>query len=150
MAAALTPFWLFLIVGVVLLATELLVFQFTTFWLFFIGLGALVAAAFAWISGGSGMLVTTGVFIVASAGITALLYAPIRKWQKSPSDISDNNAIGQKVVVKSAITTASAGTVSWSGSEWQAELAEGSTKELSAGQSAYVVQVEGIRLIVRA
>ena len=42
------PFWLFLVAGVSLLAVEMLVFQFTTFWLFFIGLGALVAAAFAW------------------------------------------------------------------------------------------------------
>ena len=42
-----SPFWLFLLIGVVLLALELVVFQFTMFWLFFVGLGALVAAAFA-------------------------------------------------------------------------------------------------------
>ena len=150
MAGTITPFWLFLILGVVLLATELLVFQFTTFWLFFIGLGALVAAAFAWGVGGSSMLVTTGVFVVASALITAVLYAPIRKWQNTPGPISDNNAVGQKVVVKSTISPVSGGTVSWSGSEWQAELVEGSERELVAGQTARVVSVEGIRLIVEA
>lgn len=150
MVSTITPFWLFLIVGVVLLATELLVFQFTTFWLFFIGLGALVAAAFAWVAGGSTMLVTTGVFVVASAAITAVLYSPIRKWQNAPGSISDNNAIGQKVVVKTAIKPAIAGTVSWSGSDWQAELVEGSEDELAPGQTARVVQVEGIRLIVKA
>ena len=149
MAAILSPFWLFLVLGVVLVATELLVFQFTTFWLFFIGLGALVAAAFAWVAGGSTLLVTTAVFVVASATITALLYAPIRKWQSGPSQISDHNAIGQKVLVKTAITPSSAGTVSWSGSEWQAELLEGAEGELTPGQTASVVQVEGIRLILK-
>jgi len=32
MGGTITPFWLFLILGVILLVIELLVFQFTTFW----------------------------------------------------------------------------------------------------------------------
>lgn len=143
-----SPFWLFLIAGVGLLAVELLVFQFTTFWLFFVGLGALVAAAFAWASGGSGYIMTTAVFLIASVVITALLYAPIRRWQKKPSAIEGNNAISQRVKVTSAITQSSSGTVNWSGSEWQAELVGGSTSELIEGDWARVVDVQGIRLIV--
>ena len=57
------PFWLFLVIGVSLLAAEMLVFQFTTFWLFFIGLGALVAAAFAWVAVDATFLMTTLVFV---------------------------------------------------------------------------------------
>lgn len=149
MGGTITPFWLFLILGVVLLVIELLVFQFTTFWLFFIGLGALVAAGFAWITGGATLLSTTAVFVVASAAITALLYVPIRRWQSAPSTISGNNAVGQKVMVKTQITTTQAGTVTWSGSDWQTELAEGSETELEPGQTARVAQVQGIRLIVQ-
>lgn len=150
MGGTITPFWLFLILGVVLLVIELLVFQFSTFWLFFLGVGALVAAAFAWVVGGATLLTTTAVFVVVSAAITALLYMPMRRWQSAPGSISDNNAIGQKVLVKSRITSTEAGTVTWSGSDWQAELPEGSDSILEAGQTARVVEVEGIRLIVQS
>lgn len=146
--ADITPFWFFLIVGVALLATELLVFQFTTFWLFFVGLGALCAAIFAWLSGGAGFIPTTVVFVVASGLITALLYTPIRRWQSSPTAISDNNAVGQRVVVSEVIQPGVAGKANWSGTDWQAELASGHHGELAPGQTARVVAVEGIRLIV--
>ena len=142
------PFWLFLFAGVSLLAVEMLVFQFTTFWLFFIGLGALVAAAFAWVAVDASYLTTTLVFVVASVLITAVLFAPLRKWQKQPSGISGNNAVGQKVTVKDSISRDAPGVVTWSGSEWQAELAEGQDDDIAIGATARVVRVEGIRLIV--
>lgn len=142
------PFWLFLVIGIGLLATELLVFQFTTFWLFFIGLGALLAAAFAWLSGDASYLMTTLVFVFASVVITAMLYRPLRRWQNQPSGIADNNAIGQRVDVKKAIGPGQAGVVSWSGSDWAAELADNKTGVIETGQSARVVSVDGIRLLV--
>jgi len=143
-----SPFWLFLVIGVGLLAAEMLVFQFATFWLFFIGLGALIAAAFAWLTADATYLMTTLVFVVSSAVITALLFAPLRKWQKQPSAISGNNAVGQKVVVKKAISSGTPGVVNWSGSDWQAELVQGQVDEIASGDRAQVVAVEGIRLIV--
>jgi len=142
------PFWLFLFAGVSLIAIEMLVFQFTTFWLFFIGLGALIAAAFAWLIADASFLMTTLVFIVASVMVTAALFSPLRKWQKKPSGISGNNAIGQRVKVKTVITGNAPGVVSWSGSDWQAELADGEQDDIPANTNARVVQVEGIRLIV--
>lgn len=146
--ADITPFWLFLAVGVALLATELLVFQFTTFWLFFVGLGALCAAVFAWLAGGAGYISTTAVFAIASALITALLYTPIRRWQSAPTALQDNNAVGQRVSVSETIQPGKAGKVIWSGTDWQAELARGNSEGIDAGESARVVAVEGIRLIV--
>lgn len=143
------PFWLFLIAGVALVAIELLVFQFTTFWLFFIGLGALVAAAYAWLSGDVTYTATIAVFLISSIAITALLYAPIRRWQNKPAVMADNTAIGKRVVVKQTIDPSSSGSVSWSGSDWQAELAQGETATLAQGESATVVAVEGIRLFVK-
>lgn len=146
---SLNPFWLFLISGVALVAIEMLVFQFTTFWLLFIGLGALVAAAYAWLSGDVTYTATVGVFLVASIAITALLYAPIRRWQNKPAVMADNTAIGKKVVVKQTISPSSSGTVTWSGSDWQAELAGGESATISQGEKATVVAVEGIRLKVK-
>ena len=142
------PFWLFLVIGVGLLAVELLVFQFTTFWLFFVGLGALVAAAFAWLMVDASYLVTTLVFFISSAVITAVLFAPLRKWQTQPSGIADNNAVGQRVEVTQTITRERAGVVNWSGSDWQAELASDEQQSIEAGEYARVVSVEGIRLLV--
>lgn len=143
-----SPFWVFLVAGVALLAIEMLVFQFTTFWLFFIGIGALIAAAFAWLTADASYLMTILVFLLSSAAVTALLYSPLRRWQKQPSGISGNNAVGQKVTVKSNISRDAAGVVSWSGSDWQAELAEGQLEDIASGSKARVVSVEGIRLLV--
>ena len=145
----LSPFWLFLISGVALVAIELLVFQFATFWLFFIGLGALVAAGYAWLSGDVTYTATVGVFLVASITLTALLYAPIRRWQNKPSAMSDNNAIGQLVTVVEPFGPSTRGSVTWSGSDWQAQLASGESTELAAGDEATVVAVKGIRLFVK-
>lgn len=142
------PFWLFLVLGVGLLAVEMIVFQFTTFWLFFVGIGALVAAAFAYLVTDATYFVTTLVFLVASALVTAALFKPLRSWQKQPSGIADNNAIGQRVAVKQEITAQTAGVVSWSGSDWQAELADNQSENLYPGDSARVVSVEGIKLYV--
>ncbi len=142
------PFWLFLVVGIGLLATELLVFQFTTFWLFFIGLGALVAALYAWLVPGASYLVATIVFVLASAVITAMLYRPLRRWQNQPSDMAGNNAVGQRVVVKKPVEKGQSGVVSWSGSDWEAELANGQVETIQAGESARVISVEGIKLLV--
>ena len=146
----LNPFWLFLVIGVALVAIELLVFQFTAFWLFFIGLGALVAAGYALLSGDVTYTATMSVFFAASVAFTLLFFAPIRRWQNKPSAMSDNNAIGQQVTVKTPVGPNTRGTVTWSGSDWQAELAQGESANLAIGDVATVVSVEGIRLFVRS
>jgi len=145
----LNPFWLFLFIGVALVAAELLVFQFTAFWLFFLGLGALVAAGYALVSGDVTYIATVSVFLAASVAFTLLFYAPIRRWQNKPSAMSDNNAIGQQVTVKETVGPTTRGTVTWSGSDWQAQLAAGESAILAVGDEATVVSVEGIRLFVK-
>ncbi len=144
-----SPFWLLLITGVTLLAIELIVFQFSTFWLFFLGLGALVGAAYAWLGGDVTYTAAIGVFLAASVAFTALLYAPIRRWQQKPAGMSGNDAIGQTVIVEQAFDKNGKGLVNWSGSDWQAELASGEIGELAVGDEATVVSVKGIRLFVK-
>jgi len=145
----LNPFWLFLVLGVTLIATEVLVFQFTAFWLFFIGLGSLVAAGYAWLSGDVTYTATLSVFLIASVAFTALFFAPIRRWQKKPSAMSGNNAVGQQVTIKKPVGPTTRGTVSWSGSDWPAELAPGESATLNIDEAATVVSVVGIRLQIK-
>lgn len=145
----LSPFWLFLIIGVALVAAEMVLFQFSTFWIFFIGLGALVAAGYAWISGDVTYTATVAVFLASSVAITAILFAPMRRWQNQPSAMEGNDAVGQTVVVEKAISPGNTGTVSWSGSDWQAVLAPGVNETIAEGASATVVSIQGIELSIK-
>ena len=148
--SSLSPFLFFLVLGVALLALELVVFQFTSFWLFFIGVGALVAAAWAWAAPASGLPTLLAVFVIASLAVTAMLLKPLRRWQAQPSGMEDNNAVGQRVKVVSAIGPNQPGKVFWSGSDWPADLADGDQQAIAAGSHATVVEVSGIRLLVSA
>jgi membrane protein implicated in regulation of membrane protease activity len=148
--ATLSPFLFFLILGVALLALELVIFQFSSFWLFFIGIGSLVAALWAWLAPGSGLPTLLAVFVIASVAVTALLLQPLRRWQSQPTGLEDNNAIGQRVKVISTISPGQPGKVFWSGSDWPADLADGEQQSLAAGSHATVVKVSGIRLLVSA
>ena len=80
-----TPFTLFFALAVLLLAVELLVLQFSVFWVAFFGLGALVAAIAAHFLPGLSWGGTTAVFVVASAVICAALFKPLRTWQSGPA-----------------------------------------------------------------
>ena len=70
--------------------------------------------------------------------------------QKESSGIEDNNAIGHKVTVTKSISADQPGEVTWSGSNWQAELADINDDPINAGDRAVVVAVEGIRLLVES
>lgn len=127
-----------------------MVFQFSSFWLFFIGIGALVAAGWAWVMPASSLPILLAVFVVASLAVTALLLKPLRRWQAQPTGLEDNNAIGQRVEVISAIGPNQPGKVFWSGSDWPADLVAGHEQSIAVGSHATVVEVKGIRLLVTA
>lgn len=143
-----SPFIFYLVLGVALLAAELLIFQLSVFWLLFIGIGALVASLVAWFIPEASWFLTTTVFVVASIFISVLLYKPLKKWQNKPGVIAGNDAIGQSVKVVAAIHSENDGKVSWSGVDWLAELAEGSPS-LEAGDTALIDSVKGIKLRVK-
>lgn len=145
-----TPFTLFFALAVLLLAIELLVLQFTVFWVAFFGMGALVAAicvhffpALDW--GG-----TTVVFVVASAAICFALFRPLRKWQSGPAAAAGNDAIGQRVSVIKTVAHGAPGQVHWSGTDWRAELAEGESEKIEGGAQAEIVALSGITLYIKA
>ena len=143
-----SPFAFYLTVGVALLAAELLIFQLSVFWLLFIGIGALIAALTAWFIPEASWLLTTSVFVIASIIVSFLLYKPLKKWQDKPGVIAGNDAIGQSAEVLDAVSADKDGKVSWSGTDWRAELSAGS-EPLNEGDTAIIDSAEGIKLRVR-
>lgn len=144
-----TPFTLFFALGLLLIAIELLVLQFSVFWVAFFGLGALIAAGVAYFSPGMGWAAITLVFVLASAIICILLFKPLRKWQSGPAASAGNDAIGQRVEVLKSVAPGSAGQVQWSGTDWRAELAEGEVEEIRQGSPAEIVALSGITLYIK-
>jgi membrane protein implicated in regulation of membrane protease activity len=143
----LTPTVFYLGLAVALIGAELIILQLSVFWFLFFGIGALVVAIVGWFITLT-WITSTALFFVASLLIALIAYPALKKWQNKPSPIAGNDAIGQRVEVTRTIGPGSGGKVQWSGSEWSAQLAEGES-EISAGNSAFIVELEGIRLFVR-
>jgi membrane protein implicated in regulation of membrane protease activity len=141
-----TPAAFYLILAVVLLGAELLILQLSVFWFLFFGIGALIVAIVGWFIPLS-WLASTGLFLISSLLIAVLFFPALRKWQAKPSPIAGNDAIGQQVKVIETISHDSNGKVLWSGSDWNAQLADGE-QEILAGEEAVIVKLEGIRLFV--
>ena len=145
----LSPFIVFLTAGILLVVTELLVFQLSVFWIIFLGAGALVAAGFAYIAPEAGWMATTAVFVVATIVVAAGSYRPLKRWQNQPAAMPGHDAIGQQVEVLTPISIGEPGTVSWSGTDWRAELDVQSEGALQPGSQATIVKLDGITLTVR-
>lgn len=144
------PFYAFLVLGVLLLVLELVVFQFAVFWLFFVGIGALLAALCAWLFSSTGFALPLAVFVLGSAATALLFYRPLRRWRSQPSAMPDSDVIGQRVRIVQPLSPGVDGSVQWSGSEWPARLAPDQPASLPADSFARVAAVQGIRLIVAA
>ena len=143
-----TPFTFYLVLGACLIAAELLIFQISIFWFLFIGLGAILAALAVIVVPGASWLFATTVFVIASTLVALGLYRPLKRWQNKPGVLAGNNAIGQKVKVLEAVTAGQPGKVSWSGTDWRAELAVNS-HPLQPGDIATIAELNGICLIVK-
>ncbi len=145
---AIGPFLFFLMLGAALISAELLIFNLSVFWFLFVGIGAIIAALFAWLVPESGWLMSSIAFVVGSALASILLYSPLRRWQQKPSIMPGNDALGQEVSVLEPITTSKSGKVSWSGTTWDAKLAAGS-EALEPEEQAEIAEISGIILFVK-
>ncbi|MFT6407163.1 MAG: hypothetical protein ACJAQ6_000573 [Arenicella sp.] len=141
-----SPAVFYLTLAVILIGAELLILQLSVFWFLFFGIGALITAVVSWFIPLT-WLVSTSIFLLSSLAMALLLYPILRKWQAKPGPIAGNDAIGQRVVVLKAISQGKNGRVQWSGSKWNAELADGED-EIAVGEPAVIVKLEGIRLFV--
>jgi membrane protein implicated in regulation of membrane protease activity len=142
-----TPAFLYLMIAVGLIGAELLIMQFSLFWLFFLGLGALITSVVCWFVPGLGMATAAGLFLVSSTLVSAVLYAPLKAWQNKPAPIAGNDAIGQLAEVLEPFSEGKKGKVSWSGSVWPA-IGDGATKNYAVGDMVKIVEIKGIHLIV--
>ena len=141
------PALFFLLLGLAFIGIELLIMQFSVFWFLFFGLGALISSTVSWLMPELSWTASSTVFLIASIVVSVALYPLIKKWQDKPSAIAGNDAIGQTVSVIEAVTAEKSGRVSWSGSDWAAELADGESP-FEAGTTAKIQKLEGIRLFV--
>ncbi|MFT6190575.1 MAG: hypothetical protein ACJAZ6_002415 [Oleispira sp.] len=141
-----SPAVFYLGLAVILIGAELLILQLSVFWFLFFGVGALIVAIVGWVIPLS-WLASTGLFLVISLLLALLLFPALRKWQAKPSPIAGNDAIGQQVKVIETISPNNSGKVLWSGSDWNAELADGE-QEILAGELAVIIKLVGIRLLV--
>lgn len=143
-----TPALFFCLLGLVLVAVELVIFQLSVFWMLFIGTGALLAAAALYLLNIQDWTIAVSLFVVSSAVVTFVGYQPLKRWQAQKSPLAGNDAIGQSVKVLTEITRDQPGKVTWSGVEWNAELCATQGRSILPGEPAYIVELTGIRLIV--
>jgi len=142
-----TPASLFLIIAAVLIGTELLIMQFSVFWLMFFGLGALLTSLVCWLMPELGMTAAVSIFFISSLIVSALLYPVLKKWQDKPAPLAGNDAIGKSATVVELIPAGGIGKVFWSGVDWPAENSEQS-QAFEQGETVIIKKLEGIRLIV--
>lgn len=142
-----TPALIFLLVAFGLIATELLIMQFSVFWFLFFGIGALLTSLICWFAPNIGLSAALGIFVAASLLTAAVMYRPLKRWQNKPSALAGNDAIGQQAMVVKAIANGGTGKVVWSGSEWPAQAAVGEA-DFAVGDTAIIRELKGIRLVV--
>ncbi len=141
-----SPAFMFLLIALGLVATELLIMQFSVFWFLFFGIGALVTSLVCWLLPELGWTAAWGLFFVSSLLTSFVLFRPLRRWQAQPSPLAGNDAIGQIGDVIEAIEAGGEGKVSWSGAEWPARAESGET--FAVGDKATIRALDGISLIV--
>lgn len=144
------PTHFFLALGVCLIAFEIGVMQLATFWFLYIGVGAVITALALWLMPSLGWGGAIGVFVVGTIAITLLLNRPLKKWQSTPGAIAGNDAIGQTVEVLHEITLEKPGKVSWSGTDWHAELSPNAASSVKQGDRAKIIDMHGITLVVES
>ncbi len=133
--------------GFALLGLELVVLGFSTGFVLFLGIGALITGGLIWF----GIVPPTwlaGVtsFGLSSALITVLLYKPFKSLQSdrtvAPKDNS-SDLIGYEFRLQSPISHLNSGTTRYSGITWIVELDKSSQEnQLEAGALVNVVSVD--------
>lgn len=130
----------FIVLGLILLAIEVLVLGFSTFVLFFIGIGAI----------STGILMALGVIpetflnallvtAIISAVVTLISWRPMKKMQNKvePKHVN-NDMIGHQFVLTEDLLIGKTVTHRYSGINWQVKAKE----PLSAGTEVRIIDIE--------
>ena len=134
-------------IGFILLALEMLVLGFSTGFVLFIGVAALLTGTLNWM----GVIPdnwTAGIacFGLSSVIISVLLYKPLKKLQDNNVVIAKDTSsdmIGLEFRLEQAISITHRGTKKYSGIEWQVEISKDANIEtIPAGTLVRVVSVD--------
>ncbi|MBB6730962.1 NfeD family protein [Cohnella zeiphila] len=138
-----SPWAIWLIVGLALLIAELFTLTFFLLWL---AVGCLVGALAAWLAPDSLWLQAVAA-IVAAGGLTAFAQPLVRKWRATPSRYKDSvdRLVGRNGIAEEDVSVGSSGLVRIDGQVWSAY----SQEPLAKGDRVVVVQRGTTRLEVR-
>jgi inner membrane protein len=141
---ALSPVYIWATIGLILIIADLVTL---TFFLFFLGIGALATAVFAWTGitpGINGQLVC---FAVSSLVTMGLFRRMVKKmFGKNEGDAAYSQLVGQKAYVSATIPAGHEGKVSYRGSQWIAF--SDSPEDIPEGSLVTIVGSDGIKLKV--
>lgn len=129
-----------LIVGLLLLAIEILVLGFSTFVLFFIGLAAIATAGIVYL----GIIPDSFIAALLSLSVFSTLFAlllwrPLKKMQtKVDTKRADNDLVGHCFVVEQDVSPKMRGKYRYSGIDWSLQ----SSDSINAGTLVEVVRTD--------
>jgi len=143
-------------VGFLLLVIEALALGFSTGFVLFLGLAALMTGGaiwFAWVP--ATWLASIATFAVSSVLISVLLWKPLRHIQSNsnpPKKDNTSDLIGMKFRLDADISVSAPGVTRYSGVEWRVEIdLDSEQQEISGGSTVEVVSVDaGLFRVVKA
>jgi hypothetical protein len=153
------PALIFLVGGLMLLGIDIFVIGLSP--LLFLASGALVTSGILYVAGWSGgvlhlagwipgFLEGLAIWAVVSLAIALVGRRPLQTFQNADvQEDTSSDLIGREVVTTEEITKAS-GWVTWSGTQWQARLADNvDVDRVGSGVRMRVVQVRNLALVLR-
>jgi len=145
MNMSLSPIYIWAIIGIVLIIADLVTL---TFFLFFLGIGALITAVCIWVGVTPGINSQLICFAVFSL-ITVVLFRRLVKkmFGKKGGDQEYSQLVGQKAYVSVTIPAGHEGRITYRGSEWIAF--SDNAEEIPEGTLVTIESVDGIKLKVR-
>jgi membrane protein implicated in regulation of membrane protease activity len=139
-----SPVYIWATVGIILIIADLITL---TFFLVFLGIGALITAVFTGIGITAGTNSQLICFAVSSLISMVLFRSMVKKmFGKKKGEMEYSQLVGQKAYISSAISAGHEGKVSYRGSEWIAF--SDSSEDIPEGSLVTIVSVDGIKLKV--
>ncbi len=151
---AIHSFWF--VVGFLLLVIEALALGFSTGFVLFLGLAALMTGGIIWFGlVPATWLASIATFAVSSVLISALLWKPLRRIQRNstpPDKDNSSDLVGMKFRLSEDISSTKPGSTRYSGITWRVEIDLNSElEEINAGSTVAVVSVDaGVFRVVKA
>lgn len=140
--------WLWLIAGIVLIATELFIPGLVVC---FLGFGAVIVAVLRWFGVFTGLAQSFIVWLVTSIALLIVLRRVLLKWVPSESSYTatdeDYDAVGSIVEVVQEVSESTQGRIRYAGTTWPATTRHGI---LLPGQKARLLYRDNLVWIVEA